>query len=479
MRRCTAILLLAILLTIACVPLGAQAMIPPGEGIEGVDYTRIKKNESLKKEVEFQIGDKVFTGTLSNSKTLTDEEIDKIIRKVMNENKVTSGTLLGAEDRIANALEYDASRYVSPRVLGELLLANLGVGSAQELSEMLFGDKSFPSTADFYIDALRDVALNQLFDIAMGLAVGAGFTKLLGIAKSVAEVGSREYLEFVESNKRAEQGIAAALALEEFYAKCNAAIKKEEKKNGTNSWNLSCEKTIWTKVTLFGSIEVVQFWRLECDLRRETAPDDDPANWAGTYLGPMKLDIWHEMSTYDEEFLEKFYLSPKLPFARGADSYTEKDECSQPSTLTKTLTNKLFAITLDPAMAEQGTLDKPFSFNGFEDRTDFWALHPISAALEDEWYDDGEVHFSEADVTVDYTLKQKYNFVGEVSANNRGIHVDVYDWDLSDHGDASDSLHHQQTDNNEGGMDRRTIARDTTVFEDLHFEPHIRIKGVA
>lgn len=473
-KRCLLFTLIIIMLLSAFMPTALT------EGsLEGVDYTRIKKNESLKKEVTFLVGDKEFKGTLANGKTLSDEEIDKVIRRVMTSNDVTSGMLLAAEAKVNSALQYDESRYVSPRVLGELLLANLGFGNAQELSEMLLGDKELPSSADFYIDALKDVALNQLFDIASGLVVGAGFTKLMGFAKSVADVGSREYLEFAESNKRAEQAIAAALALEEFYSLCNAAIKEEEKENGTDQWRLDCAKTVWTKVTLFDSVEVVQYWRLECDLKRETAPDDDPANWGGTYLGPMKLDIWHEMSTFDEAFLSKFYLSPRLPFRQQTAVFNPKDEYGQPSTLTKTLTNPGFAITLDPGMAENGMLEKPFSFSGFEDETCFWSHHPINTGLDIGLFDDGEMHYSGGGAALDYTLREKHNFVGEVSGDNRSIHMDMYSWDLTSTGSYTAPYTSGGYDNSESGMDRKTVAKDSTVFEDLRIVPHIRISGVA
>ncbi|MDD3919627.1 MAG: hypothetical protein PHO41_00410 [Eubacteriales bacterium] len=473
-KRCLALMLVILLL----LPVFTPTVMAEGS-LEGVDYTRIKKNESLKKEVTFLVGGKEFKGTLMNGKTLSDEEIDKVIRKVMTTYGVTSGMLLAAEAKINSALQYDESRYVDPRVLGELLLSNLGFSNAQQLSEMLTGDRDFPTTADFYIDALKDVALNQLFDIAAGLVVGAGFTKLMGYAKSVAEVGSREYLEYAESNKRAEQAIAAALALEEFYALCNAAIKKEEKENGSAQWSVNCAKTLWTKVSLFGSVEVVQYWRLACDLKRETAPDDDPANWGGTYTGPMKLDIWHEMSEFDKAFLKKFYLSPKLPFVQAAPVFSHKDGYSQPSTLTKTLKNESFVITFDPGMAENGMLEKPFSFNGFEDRTDFWSYHPISVNLAVGPFEDGEFHFSGGGATLEHTLKEKHNFVGEVSDNNRGIHMDLYSWDLSHYGSLTAPYTSERYDNSESGMDRMTIAKDTTVFEDLRIIPHIRIDGVA
>ena len=102
MKRRVVSLLLAVCLLLATAPMPVRA----AGTLEGVDYTRIKQNTQLTKQVTFKVGGRTFTGQLQNGKTLTDEEVDEIIRGVMTSKFITSGMLLGAEERAREGLRY-------------------------------------------------------------------------------------------------------------------------------------------------------------------------------------------------------------------------------------------------------------------------------------------------------------------------------------------------------------------------------------
>ena len=76
MRKRILSLLLAVCLLTAAMPVTAAA----AGTLEGVDYTRIEQNTTLTKQATFKVGGRTFTGQLQNGKTLTDEEVDQIIR---------------------------------------------------------------------------------------------------------------------------------------------------------------------------------------------------------------------------------------------------------------------------------------------------------------------------------------------------------------------------------------------------------------
>ena len=67
MRKRILSLLLAVCLLSTMIPVTAFA----AGTLEGVDYTRIKQNTTLTKQVTFKVGGRTFTGQLSNGKTLS------------------------------------------------------------------------------------------------------------------------------------------------------------------------------------------------------------------------------------------------------------------------------------------------------------------------------------------------------------------------------------------------------------------------
>lgn len=473
MKRLAA-LMMALVLAAACCPMGALAAAP-GSRLEGVDYTRIDENESLSKKVTITIGDRVFTGTLSNGKNLSEDEVDDIIRGVMTEYWITSGQLIGAKKRMDEAFKYDKSRYVQPAAVGEFILAASGISNARDLSQMATGQKAFPSDASFWVDLLAGTALNKLFDMALGLVTPEGFSDLLGAAQAAADVGMRELLEYMESEEKLKQALAGALALEEFYAICNSRIKDAEKESGLNQWSLTCAQTVTAEKTLFDIGPVTQYWRLTCDLKRGEVPENqDPLDYSGTYTGGMVISIWHDLSSFDEGFLSRFYLSSRLPFAQYSGYLKRTDEYSHGSVLTKGLTSSDLTLTLD---ANMGDTEKPFSLAGFEDETFFWSMHPIKNAFDYSYWQDGQLEYSGSGASVSAALKYNHYFAGELDGNNRGVRMDIYGWDMVNTGTFSAPYWSESYDDGESGTQRSTIARDTQIFSDLRIVPVLTIEG--
>ena len=486
MKRRVVSLLLAVCLLLATAPITVQA----AGTLEGVDYTRIKQNTQLTKQVTFKVGGRTFTGQLQNGKTLTDEEVDEIIRGVMTSKFITSGMLLGAEERAREGLRYNDGRYVSPRVLVEFALASADIASAQDLSLILSGNKPIPTNAQFYKDLLTGTTLNKLFDFALGKLVGEGYGKMINAVQNILEIAGREYDEYAADEERLQKAVAAALALEEFYALCNAEIKKAEKERGTDQWRLTCAQTVWTTKTLFETIPVTQFWRLSCDLKR-TNTTEDVTNWGGLYVGTMKLEIWHDMSNFDEMFLDRFFLGSALPFGSYPNLYNYKDKPELASKLEKTIENKKFSISLDPGMAEKGTYEKPFSFSGSTDDTVFAAAHTITMTPQDElmmgtqtgegtWEFDAMREFG---MYYRSEIKTDFPFYGRLTNGGRGIKIELRGaeqigtfyqraWDGRE-------LYNTIGDEEDTGLDAAMdIATDTTVFEDLYEPPKLIITGV-
>jgi len=478
-------LLLVVCVLVAAVPLTTSA----AGTLEGVDYTRIKQNTALTKQVTFQVGGRTFTGQLSNGKTLTDEEVDQIIRGVMTSKFITSGMLIGAEERARDGLRFNDGRYVSPRVLVEFALASADIASAQDLSLILSGSKPIPTNAQFYKDLLTGTTLNKLFDFALGKLVGEGYAKLISAVQNILEIAGREYDEYAADEERLQKAVAAALALEEFYALCNAEIKKAEEERGVNQWRLTCAQTVWTTKTLFETIPVTQFWRLSCDLKR-TNTTEDVTNWGGLYVGSMKLEIWHDMSNFDEMFLDRFFLGSALPFGAYPDYYNYKDKIELSSKLEKTIENKKFSISLDPGMAEKGTYEKPFSFSGSADDTVFAAAHTVTMTPKDEFMQGTQTAegtwewdvMSEFGMYYRFEAKTDFPFYGRLTGGGRGIRIELRGGEHigSAFQRAWDGRTYSQdwTEEDVGLDTTMNIATDTTVFEDLYEPPKLIITGV-
>lgn len=476
MKRVVA-LFLVVSMVLSCCLVRVQAFVSEPGRIEGIDYDKIHENETLQKEVVFKVGDYTFKGELTNGEQLTEEEVDEIITKVMrtgSDEVITSKHLITMEDMVSNAKQYDKTRYVSPTVILELALSLGGLESTKELSEMLTGEKEFSTSIEFYTEALAKTGISKLIDIALGKAVGEPLAELLGAAKNAAQVGAREYFEYVESEEKLMKAMSAALALEKFYALCNREIEKKEKEEGDNTWTLTCKQTRFMMKSFCGIGGNVQFCRLACNLERTVAASDDPADWGGRYEGSLKLKMWHNLAAFDSDFKDKIYLSSRLPFTKTAGYYEIKDLYTKNSILTKELTNAKFSVLLQPEMEEGGTLKKYFSWNGFQDETFFWSYHHIRSGMKIGPYQDGHVDlegFGEVNEVLNH------HFTGEINAGNLSVRMDMYGWDEENNWYMS-APYFYKSGNEDGQHSGSNVVRDTQIFNELRIVPELSINGI-
>ena len=471
-------LVLVLCMVAAILPIPAGAYV--GD-IPGVDYTRIEYNTILDQEVKFTIGEHQFTGKLSNGNRLEDEEVDGIIREFMTSYNITSEELQTLHAIEGKALKYDESREVPPRVLVELMLAACGVDNAEDLSKILSGDATFDLsklTGESVLKKLKDMAIDKLIDFALGKVVGETYKELFGLVKNVGTVATREYMEYVASDENAQRSFAAALALEKFYSLCNARIKAREQELGQAQWRLTCNESVVTSKTLFGSIMVPQIWKLAVDLTQTTPDPIDPNGWGGIYTGVVQINVNHDMKPFDQQFLDKFFKTSGLPIAGYGSMFSYHDEYTTGSTMKRQLRNGNFSIQLGYGDAKNGQVEKEFSLAGFEDLSYIWISHPIKAACEYDLYENGHAHVSGSGGPGDAYCYFTTWFHGEPTANNEGLMIDMYNYVSDVRVRVSAMGITVAEDFGESGMVSATIARDNDVYEELKKGCTITISGV-
>ena len=471
-------LVLVLCMVAAILPIPAGAYV--GD-IPGVDYTRIEYNTILDQEVKFTIGEHQFTGKLSNGNRLDDEEVDGIIREFMTSYNITSEELQTLHAIEGKALKYDESREVPPRVLVELMLAACGVDNAEDLSKILSGDATFDLstlTGESVLKKLKDMAIDKLIDFALGKVVGETYKELFGLVKNVGTVATREYMEYVASDENAQRNFAAALALEKFYSLCNARIKAKERELGQAQWRLTCNESVITTKTLFGSINVPQIWKLAVDLTQTTPDPIDPNGWGGIYTGVVQINVNHDMKPFDQQFMNSIALKSSSVFSALSAYFKFSDQYTTGSTMKRQLRNGNFSIQLGYGDAKNGQVEKEFSLAGFEDLSYIWISHPIYGGLEGSYWSNGHAHVSQGGVTVSGDCNITFWFHGEPTGGNEGLMIDMYNYTNTVIVSVNGPFISETIDNSGGGMVSSTVAVDNTVYEELKGGCTITITGV-
>ena len=468
-------LVLVLCMVAAILPVPASAYV--GD-IPGVDYTRIEYNTILDQDVKFTIGSHEFTGKLSNGNRLDEEEVDIIILELMNSYGMTYDKLKQLHAMEGEALKFDESRYLAPRGMVQLLLVTLGVKNAETLSQLLTGEYKFDASVDNVLSNIAKMGLNTMIDFALEGFMGKEMKKLFDMVKTAGTVASKEYMEYIASEEKAQRAFAAALALEEFYSLCNARIKAKEREKGQAQWRLTCNETVITTKTLFGSINVPQIWKMAVDLTQTTPDPVDPNGWGGIYTGVVQINVNHDMKPFDQQFLDKFFKTSGLPIAGYGSMFSYHDEYTTGSTMKRQLRNGNFSIQLGYGDAKNGQVEKEFSLAGFEDLSYIWISHPIKAACEYDLYENGHAHVSVSGGTGDAYCYFTTWFHGEPTANNEGLMIDMYNYVSDVRVRVSAMGITVAEDFGESGMVSATIARDNDVYEELKKGCTITISGV-
>ncbi len=480
MRKRILSLALALTFLLCAMPMTAHAY---SGDIPHVDYTRIEYNTVLETEVLFNIGSHTFKGKLANGNMLDEEEVDQIILEFMSSYNITTGDLQRLEALEDTALKFDESRYVQPRVLAEYILVACGVKNAEQLSKLMTGEEKIdpskfkvPSAADL-IKKFASMGLDKLKDFALGKLLGEQGKDFLELINNTYDIAEREYFEYLKSDGKAQRGLAAAMALEKFYALCNARIKAKEREMGEGQWRLTCNQKIETTKSIFGVAECPQYWTLIADLKQTTADPIDPNGWGGTYTGLLQVDVTHDLTAFDANFKDKVYLSSSLPFYKSASFFKITDTAAGPSTLKKRLSNPNFQVQLSyGGVDSSGRLKKSISFDGFEDLTSFWSAHKVRAGMDASMWNDGNFHISGGGATVDLNMAYTNNFYGGMG-DTWSIHIEVDNWDVVNNYSVTIPYSSSSGDYGQSGGGG-VFLTDTTVFEELAGKKEIVINNV-
>ncbi len=408
-------LLLALVMVLLLAPVTNSAA--PTSRIEGVDYGRIDENVNLRQKVEFDIGERRFTGYLQNGKTLTEEEVDAIIKQVMNEMEITSGVLLYSEEIIRKATQ---NKGFNPGVVLELgtklALEAAELDTMVELYDVATGKKGVPDAVAGYVIG------KTVSTICEKYIAGIPGLVLKGLWSS-ADIVARETARLVEESKIAQQSLERTFLLDLFYATCNERIEAAEKEKGQNTWSIECNQTVWCQKTLF-NIPVLQFWRLSCDLTRTDnlyGDRDDPTNYGGVYRGTMVIDIWHDLSGFDEQFMSQ--IMKKLPWINQFSFFTNMRDDYTASSLTKQLICTNVEIHLDKNNMTSSGMTEYFMLRDFSDTSAFNVKHGIIGPVQFGPIVNGKwiASYPTKHGPVNVNIKEEFNhyFTGTLITGNR------------------------------------------------------------
>lgn len=374
--------LLAVIIFIPIILSGSSifAMKHPGR-IDGVDYTRINQNKDLKIDVEFQLGTTKFKGELTNGNTLSNDEIDKIIKKVMNEMEITSGILEFSKSVIEQAKHLKG---FDPAMALRIGLNVAGYGTVTDLYDMYTGAKPVSDVAASFV-------IGQISGEVIKLITGAKWADIALNAFLATKDIAAEWTRIGREKEIAELALQRELLLEIFYRECNSRLKKAEEERGGLQWKLEASHQRTRHKSLFG-IDVDQFQWLEVDMERvDSFGDKTSTNFSGIYEGRIVIKIWHDLENFDINFPTIFANSHRA-FKKLQTIYDIRPESAkEKSTLTKIITINDAQILIDKRNAVGKTLTKTISLKGAEDVSSFNLAHKVVFALGFDPWDNGEL----------------------------------------------------------------------------------------
>ena len=383
------------------------AMKHPGR-IDGVDYTRIHENKELKVPIEFQLGSTKFKGELVNGSTLTNDEIDKIIKEVMNQMEMTSGKLSYSAAVVEQAKHLTG---FDPAAAARIGLSIAGFGTMVDLYDMYHGTKPIP-------DGLAGIVIGELSGQAVNMLTGKKWADILLNAFLATKDIAAEWTRIEKEREIAELAMQREILLSVFYDECNRRLKKAEEEKGSNNWKLKVNDSKMKDKTLF-DIGVQQFQWLKVDMERvDSFGDKSTTNWSGVYEGTIELQIWHDLTQFDTNFSTLF--TDETVFKRVQSIYTTRpNSAKEKSTLTKIITISDAQIHIDKRNAVGTTLTKEVPLTGAEDVSAFHLNHVVTYALSYGLWDNGHFHASGPGVSYDAEVTMEESCSGTVLEGNR------------------------------------------------------------
>ena len=361
----------------------ALAMKHPGR-IDGVDYSRINENKNLRTEVQFTLGTTQFKGELVNGNTLSNDEIDKIIRQVMNKMFITCGMLEFSKSVIEEAKQLKG---FDPAMALRIGLNIVGYGTVNDIYDMYQGKKPVP-------DGLKDIIIGDLTGEALKLITGVKWADIVLNAFLASKDIAAEWTRLEHEKEIAELAMQRELMLEMFYKECNERLRAAEEEKGSSQWKLKVND-IKSKTKKFFGIDVNQIQQLIVDMERvDSYGEKSPTNWSGIYEGSITIKFWHNLDNFDANFPTIFTDSSRI-FSRMQTVYKVRPESAkEKSTLTKIITINDAQIHIDKRNAVGTTLTKTVPLKGAEDVSAFNLSHVVSYTLNLGLWNDGILDIS-------------------------------------------------------------------------------------
>ncbi|MDO4487496.1 MAG: hypothetical protein Q4B67_00195 [Eubacteriales bacterium] len=355
--------------------------------LEGVDYSEINPTGS---DVTIEVGGLIFNGYLTQNKVLSDEEKDKVIRQVMNQEKITSGMLLNAGSLIdAGYAELGLTRKDWIQSICDVT----GIQSAVDLfnyvnksldPEDFIGEVKTEGqlAGDYLKGKALDWAKDTTFDAATngGKAIlGVGKTigyKLLFLLPDIADAGLKLLAKYEKSRDTVALGLAKELQLKLFYEKCNKAIKEAAGNYGDYRIIFdNCYQTY--NCTFWGIPGVLMEATFNGTLEKQQGSFLDKG---GIYEGPVdlvikavdpKTDINGSFRTKNNFVIKKAIDSWKaLPF-----KLTYSDQINNPTRIIRTMKGKMQVEIISYRGYQEPEIVG--SFNSIKDELDFGFNHTV------------------------------------------------------------------------------------------------------
>jgi hypothetical protein len=332
-----------------------------GDKVQGVDFSRITSGASY--QMTLSLGSLEFWGDLMRGSSLSQNEIDEIIRSVMLDQYITSGMLENAVGLIQNA-EIN-NEWFTMKDFEAAALKLTGAQDIIDLYDLVMGSAEKP------VETVKGQVIGQIKDAAESAAgnilTKGGKVALKGSAKfslklffmfpDLLEIGVGAWQRYENVQQIAATALEKKVMLDRFYNECNSRIAGAGGDNG--EWKLSFNgkngkgATAIHNFNLWGIGGLMSEYTLKGELVRGAIGKGDGC--IGNYEGILTLEIeavdmagsfdavWFERSSLAEvaEVRSYFKTMEIMKQIEMADNYKVEDKINSPTVLKRTVTADL------------------------------------------------------------------------------------------------------------------------------------------
>ena len=312
MKRKIILFMAAILAVLMVSPL---AVCAPNTRVEGVNYARIDESAGMTYPVDLNLGNLLFVGELARGKSLTPNEIDKIIDQVMDSKNITSGMLIYAHDAI-KALD-NVEGYNWNDILDALLdltgakgavdLYNILMGTDQRTSTQIIEDGVLNYAEDKVNDVMESVVENALANngaVKLGATTVKVGTKLLFLLPNLTKIGIDLVGRYEKIEFAAAEALEATIFLNDFYRECNKRIQQEAGIDENSVWKINFRDTTANHYfNMWGIGNLMSQWAITGELVQDApiGAGTDAGVYQGSYAGRYNGDLHLEINGVDME----------------------------------------------------------------------------------------------------------------------------------------------------------------------------------